>query len=88
MPQLRTDRSRHPLRPPGPSTAHYKNAHLDHCYQLDLVVAQTLILEIKAIDRIHEAPLLTYLRLSRLPVGLILNFHSVVLKDGIRRMVL
>lgn len=69
----------------------YKGSHLNHRYRLDLVIAETLILEIKAIDQIHpihEAQLLTYLSLSRLPIGLILNFNSVALKDGIRRLIL
>lgn len=69
----------------------YKQVHLDCRYQIDLIVNQTLILEIKAVTQIHpihEAQLLTYLRLTHLPVGLILNFHSVVLKEGIRRLIL
>jgi GxxExxY protein len=69
----------------------YKQVHLDCRYQIDLIVNQTLILEIKAVAQIHpihEAQLLTYLRLTHLPVGLILNFHSVVLKEGIRRLIL
>jgi GxxExxY protein len=69
----------------------HKNVRLDFCYQMDVVVDQTVVLEIKATDRIHplhEAQLLTYLRLSHHPIGLILNFHTVVLKDGIRRLAL
>jgi GxxExxY protein len=51
-------------------------------------VQERLLLEIKAVDRIlpvHEAQLLTYLRLSRLPLGLLFNFNCAVLKDGILR---
>lgn len=69
----------------------YKNVRLDCSYQMDIVVDNAVILEIKASERIHplhEAQLLTYLRLSDHPVGLILNFHTVVLKDGIRRLAL
>ena len=69
----------------------YKQLRLDHAYRLDLVVENQVVLEIKAVERlhgIHEAQLLTYLRLMRLPTGLVLNFNSLVLKDGIRRVVL
>ena len=69
----------------------YKGIRLDCTYQMDVVVEQSLILEIKAVENLrplHDAQLLTYLRLSGHPVGLILNFHTVVLKDGIRRLVL
>jgi GxxExxY protein len=58
---------------------------------MDVVVEQALILEIKAIDRItpvHEAQMLTYLRLSGLQVGLLLNFNNVALRRGLRRFVL
>jgi GxxExxY protein len=58
---------------------------------LDLLVADTLVVEVKAIEAlapIHEAQLLTYLRLGGWNVGLLMNFNVVVLKDGIRRRVL
>jgi len=58
---------------------------------MDLVVDGRLILELKTVERllpIHEAQLLTYLKLSGIRTGLLLNFHSPVLKDGIKRMVL
>ena len=69
----------------------YKSVHLDCAYKMDLVVQGMLIVELKTIERIlpvHEAQLLTYLRLSGITTGLILNFHMPVLKDGIRRLVL
>ena len=69
----------------------YKRAKLDCGYRLDVVVESRLIVEIKAVERlmpVHEAQLLTYLKLSEIPTGLLLNFNSVVLKDGIRRLVL
>ena len=59
--------------------------------RLDLVVSDGLIVEVKAVERllpIHEAQLLTYLRLSRTRVGLLLNFNVPVLRDGMKRMVL
>jgi GxxExxY protein len=58
---------------------------------MDIVVEAELVVEIKAVERIlplHEAQMLTYLRLSRMRVGLLLNFNNVVLKDGLKRFVL
>jgi GxxExxY protein len=69
----------------------YKGIRLDCGYRLDLVVESNLIVEIKSIDQflpIHDAQLLTYLRLSGRKVGLLMNFNTVVLKDGIHRLVL
>jgi len=69
----------------------YKDVRLDCGYRMDIVVQNELIIEIKAVDRIlpvHEAQMLTYLRLSHLRAGLLLNFNNVVLKDGLRRFVL
>lgn len=69
----------------------YKDVRLDCGYRMDVVVEDELILEIKAIDRVlavHEAQILTYLRLSGIRVGLLMNFGSVMLKDGLRRFVL
>jgi GxxExxY protein len=74
-----------------PLPIHYKGVHLECGYRLDLVIDDRLIIEIKAVEHllpIHEAQILTYLRLSRCPVGLLMNFNSLVLKDGIRRFVL
>lgn len=58
---------------------------------MDLVVEDKVVLELKsveAIEAIHEAQLLTYLRLSGMKVGLLMNFNTVLMKEGIRRMVL
>jgi GxxExxY protein len=69
----------------------YKNVHLECGYRMDIVVERELILEIKAVEQlvpIHAAQMLTYLRLSGLKLGLLMNFNSVVLKDGLRRIVL
>jgi GxxExxY protein len=58
---------------------------------MDIVIEQELIIEVKAVERIlaiHEAQMLTYLRLSGQRVGLLMNFNSVMLKDGLRRFVL
>ncbi|HEX3882689.1 MAG TPA: GxxExxY protein [Stellaceae bacterium] len=69
----------------------YKSVRLDCGYRMDIVAENELIVEVKAIDRllpIHDAQLLTYLRLSGLRAGLIMNFNSILLKDGLRRIVL
>ena len=68
----------------------YRNLRLDDGYRIDLLVAQRIIVEIKTVDvilSVHEAQLLTYLRLADLRVGLLINFNVPVLKSGIRRMV-
>ena len=69
----------------------FKGLRLDCGYRIDLLVARRVVLEIKAIESllpIHEAQLLTYLRLGGWKVGLLINFNVTVLKDGIRRRVL
>ncbi len=68
----------------------YKGKRLDCGYRLDLVVEKAIILELKsceAIEEIHKAQLLTYLKLSGLTVGLLLNFNVSVMRDGIVRVV-
>ena len=68
----------------------YKDVKLDCGYRLDIIVEDSIILELKSceqIEPIHRAQLLTYLRLSDLQLGLILNFNVPVMKDGIIRMV-
>jgi GxxExxY protein len=67
----------------------YKGVRLSCGYRLDLVVEGRMVVEIKAIEKlmpVHEAQLLTYMRLGNIPVGLLLNFNSATLKDGIRRL--
>ncbi len=69
----------------------YKGLQLDAAYRLDLVVENSVLLELKAAERlepIHEAQLLTYLRLARLPVGLLINFNVHLLRQGIKRFAL
>jgi len=69
----------------------YKEVQLDIGYRLDLVVEDELIVELKTVEKllpIHEAQLLTHLKLSGMKTGLLLNFHSAVLRDGMKRMVL
>jgi GxxExxY protein len=69
----------------------YKSVKLDCGYRMDLVVEDRLVVELKTVEKIlpiHEAQLLTYLRLSGIRTGLLLNFNTAVLKNGIKRMVL
>jgi GxxExxY protein len=74
-----------------PLPVRYKGILLDCGYRIDLIVAGEVILELKCVDKIipvHEAQLLTYLKLSGKRVGLIINFNSEVLRTAIKRMVL
>ena len=68
----------------------YRGVKLDCGYRIDLPVDRRVVVELKAVESlapIHDAVLLTYLRLSGCSIGLLVNFHTVVLKDGIRRLV-
>lgn len=68
----------------------YDEVELTNGYRLDLIVEDKLIIELKAVDDIHElhfAQLLTYLRLSKNRLGLLINFNVPLFKDGIRRVV-
>ena len=69
----------------------YKSTRLECGYRMDLVVDGKLVIEIKSVEKLlplHEAQLLTYLKLSGIRTGLLLNFNAMLLKDGIKRMVL
>ena len=80
-----------PFQRQVPLPVSYKSVHLDCGYRMDVVVAEALLLELKSIEKIqplHEAQLLTYLKLSGLHRGLLLNFNTTLLKNGIKRMVL
>ena len=73
-----------------PLPVNYKSLQLDWAYRIDFLVEKTLVLELKAVDglqSIHEAQLLTYLKLGGWPIGLLINFNVPVLKKGIKRMV-
>ncbi len=66
----------------------YKGMTVDCGYRIDLVVEDLVIIELKAverIERIHEAQIISYLRLADKPVGLLMNFHVTKLVDGLRR---
>ncbi len=72
-----------------PLPVEYKGTQLDCGYRLDMVVEDKVILELKScesIEGIHKAQLLTYLRLSGLTLGLILNFNVTTMKEGIVRV--
>jgi GxxExxY protein len=69
----------------------YKSVRLDCGYRLGIVIQDQVILELKTVERllpIHEAQILTYMKLSGIRTGLLLNFNCAVLKDGIRRIML
>jgi GxxExxY protein len=74
-----------------PLPVEYKDVKLNCGYRIDLFVENKLILEIKAIEKllpIHEAQILTYMKLTKAPVGLLINFNVELLKNGITRFVL
>ena len=68
----------------------YHDVELDCGYRIDLLVDGRVVIELKAVDSpapVHEAIVLTYLRLSSRRMGLLINFHTAILKDGIQRLV-
>jgi GxxExxY protein len=74
-----------------PLPVRYKEVMLQLGYRIDLLIEERVVVELKTVERllpIHEAQLLTYLKIGKYPLGLILNFNSDVLKSGIRRMAL
>ncbi len=69
----------------------YKNILISCGYRLDILVENKLILELKSVDKIlpiHEAQLLTYMKIAPMKIGLLINFNQKILKDGIKRFVL
>ncbi|HXG65067.1 MAG TPA: GxxExxY protein [Blastocatellia bacterium] len=80
-----------PFERERPLPLEYKGIHLECGYRIDILVANAVVVELKAIEAlapVHQAQLLSYLRLGGWQVGLLINFHVPVLKDGIRRIVL
>ena len=74
-----------------PIPVRYKGVNLDCGYRIDMLVEDRLIIELKSLERllpIHEAQLLTYMRLAKVSVGLLINFNVKILRDGIKRFVL
>ncbi|MBN1958780.1 MAG: GxxExxY protein [Desulfuromonadales bacterium] len=75
----------------APLPVQYKDVRLDCGYRIDLLVDNQLIVELKAIEaihKIHEAQLLTYMKLANVRLGLLINFNVELLKNGIKRFVL
>lgn len=80
-----------PFRQKVPLPVTYKGCKLDAEYEIDILVEHKIVLELKSVTTIHpvfEAQLLTYMKLSHTPVGLLVNFNVPVLKNGIKRRVL
>lgn len=68
----------------------YDDLHIDSGLRLDLLVDQALIVKLKAVEQVlpvHKAQVLTYLKLSRLRLGLLINFNVPLIKDGITRVI-
>ncbi|TMP97006.1 MAG: GxxExxY protein [Verrucomicrobia bacterium] len=89
-PGLRTLACRYSIQMEMPLPVHYRDILLD-CYRIDLLVGDDLIVEIKSIETllpIHHAQILTYMRLAKLPLGLLINFNVPKLQNGIKRFVL
>jgi GxxExxY protein len=74
-----------------PLPVRYKDVLLDCAYRLDLLVGADLIVEVKSVETllpIHQAQILTYMRLAKIPIGLLINFNVTKLQGGIQRFVL
>jgi len=69
---------------------HYDGIRLDAGYRIDLIINNSVIVEVKAVEKlhpVHEAQLLSYLRMTGLKLGLLINFNVKLLRDGVRRVV-
>jgi GxxExxY protein len=80
-----------PLQMEVPLPVRYKNILLDCGYRIDLLVSADLIIEIKSVETllpIHQAQILTYMRLAKIPIGLLINFNVTKLQNGIKRFIL
>jgi GxxExxY protein len=74
-----------------PLPVRYRDVLLDCGYRIDVVVSGNLIVEVKSVETllpIHQAQVLTYIRLAKIPIGLLINFNVTKLQNGIRRFVL
>ncbi|WOD42348.1 GxxExxY protein [Hwangdonia lutea] len=68
----------------------YKDKKLDHGYRIDLLIENSIVIELKTVEKltdVHSAQILTYMKLGDYPVGLLLNFKTKLLKNGIKRFV-
>ena len=80
-----------PFEKEHPVNLEYKGVRIDCAYRVDFIVGGLVVLELKAIQEIlpiHHAQILTYLRLLKLRLGMLINFNVPVLKDGIKRVIL
>ncbi len=80
-----------PFEKQKPIPVTYKEVKLDCGYRIDILVAGKIVVEAKSVEKllkVHEAQLLTYMRLGGFEVGLLINFNECVLKDGLVRRVL
>jgi GxxExxY protein len=85
--QLRAGALRYETQRVVPIT--YKGQELDTCYRIDLIVEDLVVVELKAVEKtlpVHEAQVLTYLRLTGAPLGLLINFNVPKLTDGVKRL--
>ncbi|MCF6294806.1 MAG: GxxExxY protein [Flavobacteriaceae bacterium] len=68
----------------------YKDIKLDHGYRIDLLVEDQIVIELKTVEYltdVHTAQILTYLKLGNYPLGLLINFHTTLLKNGLKRYI-
>lgn len=68
----------------------YKDIKLDHGYRIDLLVENSIVIELKTVEfltDVHTAQILTYLKLGNYPLGLLINFHIKLLKNGLKRYI-
>jgi len=68
----------------------YKDIKLDHGYRIDLLVEHKIVIELKTVEKftdVHTAQVLTYMKLGDYPIGLLLNFNTKLLKNGIKRFI-
>ncbi|AUP78416.1 GxxExxY protein [Flavivirga eckloniae] len=68
----------------------YKDIKLDHGYRIDLLVENKIVIELKTVEAftdVHFAQILTYMKLGNYPLGLLINFHTKLLKNGIKRFI-
>ena len=80
-----------PFQMEVPLPVRYKDVLLDCGYQIDLLVSAELIVGVKSVETllpIHQAQILTYMRLAKIPIGLLMNFNVMKLQNGIKRFVL
>jgi GxxExxY protein len=74
-----------------PKPIFYKDIELDHGYRIDLLVEEKAVIEIKTVESftdVHLAQILTYMKLGNYKLGLLINFHVTMLKNGIKRVIL